>query len=222
MSITIKICGLSTPEALETALIAGVEMVGFVFVPRSPRHIDLDAARRLAEQVRGRAQKVALLVDPDDTTLVGVREALRADLLQLHGQEPPERVRVLKKLSGVPVIKAVGVATSADLAAIAPYQGIADHILIDAKPPPAAAYPGGHGAPFDWSILAALEPGSPFILSGGLKPENVENAIALLRPWGVDVSSGVEHAPGQKDSVRIKLFIANARRGAGASAGREG
>jgi phosphoribosylanthranilate isomerase len=215
MSIVIKICGLSTPETLEAALVAGVEMVGFVFVPQSPRHIDFGAARRLGQQVCGRAQKVALLVDPDDATIASVTAALDADFLQLHGREPPERVRALKQLAGVPVIKAVGVATPADFAAIHSYQGIADHILIDAKPPPAAAYPGGHGASFDWSILAALEPRIPFILSGGLKPENVEKAVALVRPWGIDVSSGVEVAPGQKDSVRIRRFVAKARRGAG-------
>jgi phosphoribosylanthranilate isomerase len=214
MSVVVKICGLSTPETLEAALTAGVDLVGFVFVAKSPRYIDIDAARSLGIQTGGRAKKVALLVDPDDRTVAQVLNALNADFLQLHGQESPERVSLLRRQAGVPIIKAVGVAAAADLAAIRPYLGIADRILIDAKPPAAAAYPGGHGASFDWSILTALEPGLPFILSGGLNPENVMSALARVRPWGIDVSSGVERAPGQKDNARIAQFVANARRGA--------
>jgi phosphoribosylanthranilate isomerase len=214
MSVIIKICGLSAPEPLEAALNAGADLVGFVFVRQSPRHVGFDTARQLARQTGRRAKKVALLVDPDEPTAAGVMEALEPDLVQLHGQESPARVGALRRHLNVPLIKAIGVATADDLAAVRAFIGVADHILIDAKAPAKALYPGGHGAPFDWSILSALDPRPAFILSGGLNPENVADALIRVRPWGVDVSSGVEKAPGQKDPEKIATFIARVRQAA--------
>ncbi len=227
MPCVIKICGLSTSETLAAALAAGADMVGFVFVAKSPRYVSLAKARELAKQVGRRAAKVALLVDPVDEAIAAAIDALGADLIQLHGKETPERVGFIQTRFDRPVLKAVGVAQRRDLAAIAPYAGIARHLLIDAKPPKDAAYPGGHGAPFDWSILDALDPGLPFMLSGGLTPANVEAAICRIQPWGLDVSSGVERAPGEKDVDRIIQFIASARTAAdgetrGSRFGRDG
>ncbi|RFB79014.1 phosphoribosylanthranilate isomerase [Methylovirgula sp. 4M-Z18] len=211
MSMLIKICGLSTEETLEAALQAGADMIGFNFVAKSPRYISLETARRLGAKVRGRARKAALLVDADDAAIGATIDALGADILQLHGKETPERVRAVASRFGLPVMKAVGVATRDDVRAIAGYRGMADHILIDAKPPKDAAYPGGHGKVFDWTILEALDPGLSFMLSGGLSPANVAEAIKRVRPWAVDVSSGVESVPGVKDVAKIRAFIAAAR-----------
>jgi phosphoribosylanthranilate isomerase len=214
MSVIIKICGLSSPEPLEAALNAGADLVGFVFVPESPRHVGFDRARQLARQTGRRARKVALLVDPDERTLADVMEALEPDLVQLHGQESLARVGALRRRLNIPLIKAIGVAGTEDLARVHAFIGVADHILIDAKPPVTALYPGGHGAAFDWSILSELDPRPPFILSGGLNPENVGDALIRVRPWGVDVSSGVEKAPGQKDADKIARFVARVRQAA--------
>jgi phosphoribosylanthranilate isomerase len=211
MSCVIKICGLSTQETLACALSAGADMVGFVFVAKSPRYVSHVAARDLARQVGHRAETVALLVDPDDAAIEAAIAATAADLIQLHGQETPERVRFIQTRFGRPVLKAVGVRDGQDLAALAPYVGVARHLLIDAKPPRDAVYPGGHGTLFDWSILAALDPSVPFMLSGGLTPSNVAAAVRQVQPWGLDVSSGVERAPGEKDVDKIQHFIANAR-----------
>src|SRR5262249_54870717 len=150
----------------------------------------------------------------DETTLARVMEALEPDLVQLHGQESPARVAALREGLNIPLIKAIGVATVEDLVAVRAFIGVADHILIDAKPPATALYPGGHGAPFDWSILLALDPRPPFILSGGLTPDNVANALMCVRPWGVDVSSGVEKTPGHKDAAKIAQFVARVRQAA--------
>jgi phosphoribosylanthranilate isomerase len=210
-SLTIKICGLSTPETLEAALAAGAEMIGLVFHPKSPRFVQPKEAAAMAAMARGRAEIVALVVDRDIAEVTELVEAVRPDWLQLHGRETPETVRAIKAATGLRAIKALGVADRHDLAAFAAYDGIADRILLDAKPPKDAAYPGGHGRAFDWSILAALDRASPFMLSGGLDPANVAQAIAMARPWGVDVSSGVESAPGVKDVGRIRDFVAAAR-----------
>jgi phosphoribosylanthranilate isomerase len=211
MSLIVKICGLSTPDTLEAALAGGADMVGFVFFPASPRHVGLDAAARLAAQVGGRAAKVALSVDADDAALEAVIAALRPDLLQLHGQEPAARVAAVRKTFGRPVIKALPVATAADLAAIAVYAPVADRLLFDARPPAGATRPGGLGRSFDWGLLEKLEIPVPFMLSGGLDPHNVADAVAQVRPGGVDVSSGVESRPGEKDPAKIRAFIRAAR-----------
>ena len=208
---TIKICGLSTAPTLAAALGAGADMVGFVFFTKSPRHISLDTARALGRAVAGRALKVALTVDADDAALADIVAALAPDLLQLHGHETPERVAQVRARFGLPVMKALPVAVRADLAALPAYAAAADRVLFDAKPPPDAAHPGGNGLSFDWRLVANLDLAVPAMLSGGLDPGNVAAAIALTRMRGVDVSSGVESAPGVKDAAKIAAFVNNAR-----------
>jgi phosphoribosylanthranilate isomerase len=210
----VKICGLSTPETLEAALAAGADMIGLNFHPKSPRFVTREQARALAAIARGRAEIVALIVDFDVAAANELVADIGPDWLQLHGRETPEQVAEIRAATGMRIVKAIGVADSADLAAIPPHAAVADCILLDAKPPKGAAYPGGHGKPFDWTVLAELDPGLPFMLSGGLDPENVADAIRIARPLGVDVSSGVETAPGVKNIGRIRDFIAAARRAA--------
>lgn len=207
----IKICGLSTPETLDAAIAAGAEWVGFVRFPRSPRHVELDAAGALSAQARGRARRVVLLVDPDDDALAAAVGAIDPELIQLHGRESPERVAAIRAATGRPVMKALGIAVRDDLDRVPAYAGVADRILLDAKPAPGAALPGGNGEPFDWAILdgAALPPGT--MLSGGLTAENVAAALARTGLAAVDVSSGVESAPGVKDPEKIAAFVAAAR-----------
>jgi len=211
MSLLIKICGLSTPAALDAALDAGADMVGFVFFSPSPRHIGFDTMRALNERVRGRARKVALTVDATDDEFTGIVAALQPDLLQLHGRETPERVAALKARFGRSVMKAVPIEQRSDLSAIVPYAQIADRILFDARAPREATRPGGLGKPFDWRLLENLDPGLSFMLSGGLDAGNVGEALAITRAPGVDVSSGVERAPGEKDLDKIRAFIRAAR-----------
>lgn len=211
MSLLVKICGLSTRDTLDVALSAGADMVGFVFFPASPRHIDLARARELGAAVKGRALKVALSVDADDATIGNIVEALNPDMLQLHGAESVARVRDLKQTFGLPVMKAIAVATAADLAAVPGYAAIADRILFDAKPPKDATRPGGLGTPFDWTLLSGLPRGLSFMLSGGIDAGNVADALRVTRAGGVDVSSGVESAPGVKDAGMIVDFIRAAR-----------
>lgn len=214
MSLIVKICGLSTPSTLDVALQAGADMVGFVFFPPSPRHVELPRAKDLGAQVRGRAGKVALTVDAEDATLGGIIEALQPDLLQLHGQETVTRIREIKRLFGLPVMKAIGVGTAADLAQLPRYAAAADRLLLDARPPKDATRPGGLGVPFDWRLLTGLSVDIPFLLSGGLAAGNVDDAVRITRAGGVDVSSGVESAPGAKDAGMIRDFIHAARRAA--------
>lgn len=211
MTLLIKICGLSTPEALDVALDSGADLVGFVFFPPSPRHLGFEAARALASRVRGRAQKVALSVDADDAWLAASIEALKPDLLQLHGKEPPARVAAIRKKFGRPVMKAIAVEERADLAAIDAYAGVADRLIFDARAPRAATRPGGLGKRFDWRLLENLATDLPFMLSGGLDADNVSEALRITRAPGVDVSSGVERAPGEKDNEKIRAFIRAAR-----------
>jgi phosphoribosylanthranilate isomerase len=211
MSLIVKICGLSTPEALDVALDAGADMVGFVFFPPSPRNISYKVASALEARVRGRAKKVALSVDADDTLLSYVVDALGPDILQLHGNESPLRVAAIKAQFKLPVIKAIAVETKADLAAIARYAAVADHLLFDARAPREATRPGGLGKSFDWHFLENLDPGLPFMLSGGLDAGNVGEALRITRAPGVDVSSGVERAPGEKDHDKIRAFVRAAR-----------
>ena len=211
MTLLVKICGLKTHEALEAAIAAGAEMAGFVFFLRSPRNISLETARQLGAQARGRISKVALVVDADDVMIAAIVEALRPDMLQLHGNEPPERVAAIRARFGLPVMKAFGIATREDLAAALAQGEAADRLLFDAKPPRDAAHPGGNGHAFDWPVLSRLESPRPWMLSGGLNADNVAAAIAATGARAVDVSSGVESAPGVKDLARIAAFVANAR-----------
>jgi len=211
MPLLVKICGLSTRETLDTALAAGADMVGFVFFPPSPRHLSHETARELGRQAKGRATKVALTVDADDATLGNIVEALRPDILQLHGKETVARLRDIKQAFGLPVMKAMAVETVADLAVLPGYAAVADRILFDARPPKGATRPGGLGAAFDWHVLENLDLRLPFMVSGGLHADNVAEAIRVTRAGGVDVSSGVERAPGVKDIEMIRGFIRAAR-----------
>ncbi|MET0276771.1 MAG: phosphoribosylanthranilate isomerase [Pseudorhodoplanes sp.] len=207
MSTLVKICGLRTPETLEAALEAGADFTGFVFFPASPRHVDFDQARALGAQAAGRSQKVALTVDADDATFAAIVDALKPDMLQLHGKEPPERLTELRTRFGLPLMKALPVETAADLTAARAYAGVADWLLFDARAPKDATRPGGLGRPFDWTLLKALDPGLPFMLSGGLEPGNIGLALQITRAPAVDVSSGVESVPGVKDPSRIRAFV---------------
>ena len=211
MSLIVKICGLSTRETLDAALEAGADMVGFVFFPPSPRHLSLEAARDLGRQVKRRASKVALTVDADDAVLANIVETLQPDLLQLHGRETVARLRDIKQKFGLPVMKALPVETPADLATLPGYAAVADRILFDARAPKDATRPGGLGAVFDWHVLEGLDLKLPFMVSGGLHAGNVAEAVRVTRAGGVDVSSGVESAPGVKDVEMIRAFIRAAR-----------
>jgi phosphoribosylanthranilate isomerase len=210
MPLTVKICGLKSADTLEAALVAGADMVGFVFFPPSPRHLGLEGARVLGEQVAARARKVALTVDADDQLLSQIVGVLRPDMLQLHGKESPERVAVVRSLFGLPVMKAVPVASRGDLGAARQY-GVADRLIFDARAPQEATRPGGLGKPFDWTLLAGLDMNVPFMLSGGLDASNVAEAISVTKAPAIDVSSGVEREPGVKDANKIREFIAAAR-----------
>ena len=211
MSLIVKICGLSTRETLDVALDAGADMVGFVFFPPSPRHLGLETARDLGRQVKRRASKVALTVDADDAVLANIVETLQPDLLQLHGRETVARLRDIKQKFGLPVMKALPVETPADLATLPGYAAVADRILFDARAPKDATRPGGLGAVFDWHVLEGLDLKLPFMVSGGLHAGNVAEAVRVTRAGGVDVSSGVESAPGVKDVEMIRAFIRAAR-----------
>jgi phosphoribosylanthranilate isomerase len=219
MSLILKICGLSTPAALDVALDAGADMVGFVFFPPSPRNVSLATARALGARVRGRARKVALSVDADDALLDAVVKALAPDMLQLHGKETPERVGALKKRFGLPVMKAIAVEGKGDLAAAAAYIGVADRLLFDARAPRDATRPGGLGKPFDWTLIRGAVLGVPVMLSGGLDAGNIGEALRITRAPAVDVSSGVERVPGEKDPDKIRAFVRAARDAASRLAG---
>ena len=211
MALAIKICGLSRPDTLEVALDAGADFVGFVFFPPSPRNLAIEAARLLGAQVKGRAGKVALTVDANDDFVAAIVAALKPDLLQLHGKETPDRVVAVRTRFGLPVMKALPIASRADLAAIRSYSEVVDRLLFDARPPADATRPGGLGSTFDWTLLKGIDARVPWMLSGGLDPGNVTEAIAVTGAPGVDVSSGVERAPGEKDPGRIRAFIRAAR-----------
>jgi phosphoribosylanthranilate isomerase len=207
MTLDIKICGLKTEEALNAALDHGASHVGFIFFQKSPRNITPAEAGRLRKAAVGRAKAVAVTVDADDATLEAIIAEMAPDMLQLHGHETQERVAELKARYGLPVMKAFSVREIADLAAIEPYRGVADRFLFDAKPPRGAELPGGNGVPFDWRVLAALDPDVDYMLSGGLNAGNIGEALRLVSPAGVDVSSGVESAPGVKDVTLIEAFF---------------
>jgi phosphoribosylanthranilate isomerase len=211
MPLLVKICGLMTPQALDVALESGADLVGFVFFPPSPRNLGLEAARVLGERVQGRAGKVALTVDATDETLFDIVAALKPDMLQLHGTETPDRVVAVRTRFGLPVMKALPIAERADLSPIRLYANVADRLIFDARAPHDATRPGGLGQPFDWTLLKDVDPGIPFMLSGGLDASNVVEAITITRASGVDVSSGVERSPGKKDPAKIRAFIRAAR-----------
>lgn len=205
--IRVKICGLRTEADVAAVAAAGAAYAGFVFFPKSPRHLTLEAARPLALAAPLGLAKVALTVDATDDFLDSLVEAMPLDMLQLHGHETPERVAEIRARYGLPVMKAVGVADEGDLAAILDYALVADQLLIDAKPPRNATLPGGNGLTFDWRLVAQRRWLRPWMLAGGLTPENVAEAVRLTNARQVDVSSGVESAPGVKDHARIAGFV---------------
>ncbi|MDQ1847514.1 phosphoribosylanthranilate isomerase [Gemmobacter fulvus] len=209
--IRVKICGLRTVADVAAVAAAGAAYAGFVFFAKSPRHLTIDSARELALAAPVGLAKVALTVDADDATLDAIVAAVPLDMLQLHGHESPDRVAEIRSRYGLPVMKAVGVADEGDLAALFDYTLVADQILIDAKPPKDAVLPGGNGLSFDWRLVAQRRWLRPWMLAGGLTAENVAEAIRLTNARQVDVSSGVESAPGVKDAARIAAFVQAAR-----------
>ncbi len=210
-SVRVKICGLTDAHALRAAVEAGAAYVGFVFFARSPRNLGVARAAELALEVPPGVAKVALTVDADDAALDEIVARVPLDMLQMHGSESPARVAAIRARFGLPVMKAVGVASEADLPALEEYAQVADQILVDAKPPRGAALPGGRGVPFDWRLIANRRWPVPWMLAGGLTPANVAEAIALTGAKQVDVSSGVERARGVKDEKLIADFMKAAR-----------
>ena len=208
--LIVKICGIRTPALLEATIDAGADIVGFTHFERSPRYVDIENLQLLISEARGRVETCVLLVNPDNSLVMEVA-ALSPDWIQLHGPETPHRVEAIRDEAGIAIMKAVGISTAEDVAHVADFADVADRILLDAKPPKGADRPGGLGVPFDWALLKALDPSLPFMLSGGLTPETVGDAIKAVRPFGVDVSSGVETAPGVKDAALIRAFIDQAR-----------
>jgi phosphoribosylanthranilate isomerase len=212
--VIVKVCGIRSAEILEAAIEAGADMAGFVHFARSPRHVDLESLGELISASRGRIESCVLLVNPDNSCVMEVA-ALSPDWIQLHGPETPHRVEAIREEAGIAVLKALPIGSADDVAQIAQFAEIADRILLDAKPPKNAERPGGLGVRFDWSLLDALDPSLPFMLSGGLTPDNVAEAIARTRPFGVDASSGLESQLGVKDAGLIRAFVRNARQAAG-------
>ncbi len=207
--IRVKFCGLTQPADIRAAVDAGAAYVGFVFFPKSPRNIDIETAAALAAEVPMGIAKVALVVNADDALLDEITSRVGIDMLQLHGSETPARVAEIKARYGLPVMKAVGVENAADLAALDDYAKVADQILVDAKPPKDADLPGGNGVSFDWRLIAGRRWPVPWMLAGGLTPENAAEAVRLTGARQIDVSSGVESAPGVKDAGKIAAFGAS-------------
>ncbi len=211
MDIRVKICGLQEPAHVVAAAEAGAAYVGFVFFAKSPRNVGLEQARDLALAAPVGLAKVALVVNAEDAFLDQLVERVPLDMLQLHGAESPERVAEIRARHGLPVMKAVGIAEEADLAVLQTYGAVADQLLVDAKPPKGAALPGGNGLAFDWRLVNRKYWPCPWMLAGGLTPGNVAEAIRMTGARQVDVSSGVERAPGVKDAGLIRDFVAAAR-----------
>ncbi|MFS0710871.1 phosphoribosylanthranilate isomerase [Brevundimonas phoenicis] len=211
MTLT-KICGLTTPDTLDAALQGGAAFVGAVVFPKSPRHIPPLHAATLFDRARGKAKVVAVLVDPDDALLSEVALILRPDFIQLHGHETPGRAAEARRLTGAGVIKALPIQDEADFASVADWTGVADHLLFDARPPKGADLPGGVGASFDWRLMQNRALAANWFLAGGLDPQNVSEAVRISGASMVDVSSGVESAPGVKDRALIKAFLDAASR----------
>lgn len=209
--IRVKICGLGTPGDIAACARAGAAYVGFVFFPKSPRHLELPAAKALAVEVPPGIAKVALVVNASDAELDRLVDEVPLDMLQLHGAETPDRVAEIRAAFKLPVMKAVGIADAGDLPALEDYAQVADQLLVDAKPPKEAELPGGNGLSFDWRLIAGRRWPVPWMLAGGLTPETVGEAIRLTGARQVDVSSGVESAPGVKDARLIAEFVAAAR-----------
>ena len=203
----VKICGLTTPDTLDAALDHGAAFVGAVIFPKSPRHIDPLHAATLFERARGRAKIVAVTVDADDALLTEIGLILRPDLIQLHGREAPERAVAVRQLTSAGIIKALPVSTPADLEAATDWETVADHLMFDARPPEGSNLPGGVGASFDWAMMQGRTYRKPWFLAGGLNPENAARAAAISGAPMLDVSSGVESAPGVKDTARIAAFL---------------
>ncbi|HSF65277.1 MAG TPA: phosphoribosylanthranilate isomerase [Paracoccaceae bacterium] len=211
--VRVKICGLRSPADVAAVAAAGAAYAGFVFFPKSPRHLTIAAAREAALAAPPGLAKVALTVDADDAGLDAIVDGVPLDMLQLHGHESPDRVGEVRARYGLPVMKAIGVADEGDLAQLLDYSLVADQLLIDAKPPRGADVPGGNGLAFDWRLLVGRKWLRPWMLAGGLTPENVAAAVRLTGARQVDVSSGVESAPGVKDAARIAAFVAAAQAG---------
>jgi len=209
--IRVKICGLTEARDVAAAVAAGAAYVGFVFFEKSPRHVDIEAMRALTHDVPPGVAKVALTVNAGDDALDALCAAVPLDMLQLHGDESPARVTALKARHGLPVMKAIGIAGEADLGQIDCYATVADQLLIDAKPPPGATRPGGNALAFDWRLIEGRDWPLPWLLAGGLTPGNVDEAVRRTGARQLDVSSGVEAAPGRKDPALIRGFIAAAR-----------
>ncbi|MEO9518029.1 MAG: phosphoribosylanthranilate isomerase [Paracoccaceae bacterium] len=205
--VSVKICGIRDPAHLDVLAKAGARYVGFVFFEKSPRYVSFDAARSLSLATPTGIAKVALVVNADDEQLDTLTSTVPLDMLQLHGNETPDRVAEIKTRYGLPVMKAVGVADADDVAALDRYAKVADQILVDAKPPKHSELPGGNGLAFDWQLIAARRWTVPWMLAGGLVPENVGQAIKLTGARQIDVSTGVESAPGTKDPKLIKAFV---------------
>jgi phosphoribosylanthranilate isomerase len=208
--VVVKICGIKTSSILDAAIQAGADMVGFMHFTRSPRHVSIEDLATLIGEARGRIETCVVLVNPDNSCVAEVA-ALGPDWIQLHGPESPHRVEAIRAEAGVEIMKAVPIGSADDVAHVAQFAEVADRILLDAKPPKGADRPGGLGETFDWNLLKALDPSIPFMLSGGLTPDTVADAIRTVRPFGVDVSSGVESAPGVKDKRLVEAFIRNVR-----------
>ncbi len=221
MKTEVKICGLKTAEAVERAVALGASHTGFIFFPKSPRNIEPDDAGRLADRIRGQAKIVAVTVNADNDELDEIVSALNPDILQLHGSEDPERLLTVKAMYGLPVMKALSVREASDLEKIDAYVGIADRFLFDAKPPAGSDLPGGNGVSFDWKLLDALDGSVDYMLSGGLNAENIGEAMVQTRARAIDISSGVESAPGVKDLKLMESFF-NAVRQAEAGMPRSG
>jgi phosphoribosylanthranilate isomerase len=211
MGIAVKICGVTTVAAADAAIRAGADYLGLVFHAPSPRNLALEQASAIAGHARGRIRLVALVVDPSDELAAAVAQAVAPDYFQLHGRETPARASELVSRFGIPAIKGFGVAEAADLAKVSAYDDVAEMFLFDAKAPANAKTPGGHGVAFDWQLMAGRRFARPWLLAGGLNAQNVARAIGSAEAPGVDVSSGVESAPGTKDAQKIAAFIAAAR-----------
>lgn len=207
MPLDIKICGLKTPEAVATALAGGASHIGFIFFPKSPRYVTAEVAGELRKAAIGKAKAVAVTVDAGDDVLDAFVTAMRPDMLQLHGSETPERVAAVKNRYGLPVMKVFSVREATDLDAVGVFRGVADRFMFDAKPPAGSELPGGNGIPFDWHALAGLDRDVDYMLSGGLNATNVGDALRLLDPPGIDISSGVESAVGVKDVALMQEFF---------------
>ncbi|WP_152046622.1 phosphoribosylanthranilate isomerase [Aureimonas psammosilenae] len=207
MALEIKICGLKTVEAIDVAVSRGATHVGFVHFAKSPRHLALNEMAALRPCIRPPVKLAVVLVDPDDALFAEIVQRVSPDILQLHGRETPERVAAVRAMTGLAVTKALSIGSGADLEAVALYRDVADHLLLDAKKPKGSELPGGNGVSFDWRLLAGLPPRTRYMLSGGISPDNVAEVIAEVSPAGIDLSSGVESAPGVKDPTLIHALF---------------